>query len=143
MFLLRNALELCLKRIFYSRVENGISKGAFFSKRKSHKIKKDLWKNVRPVIQYYANEQGEELSIIDIVESGLLFIDGLDKNGDLFRYPTSYSLEYRFNKKLVDIKNIYEYMRSLLNFLDGCDSILDVISDYESEMRSYYQCYEN
>lgn len=139
MFLLRNAIELCLKRIFYSSVENGVTKHTFFSKRKSHKIKKDLWKNVRPVIQHYANEQGQDLSIIDLAERGLLTIDALDKNGDIFRYPTSYSLEYRINNKIIDLKTVYEYMRALINFLEGCDSMLDAISDFESEMRSYYE----
>lgn len=98
-----------------------------------------MWKNVRPVIQYYANEQGQDLSIIDLAERGLLTIDTLDKNGDVFRYPTSYSLEYRINNKTIDLKNVYEYMRALINFFEGCDSMLDAISDFESEMRSYYE----
>ena len=30
-------------------------------------------------------------------------------------------------------------MRALINFFEGCDSMLDAISDFESEMRSYYE----
>ncbi len=140
-FMLRNAIELCLKRLFYAGVDNGIPRHIFFSKRRSHLLKKDLWKNVRPMIQHYANESNEDLKVIDIVETEILELDALDKNGDCFRYPTSYSLEYRYNGKKVDVKNIFEYMRAIINFLKGCDSMLDAISDYESNMRSYYDDY--
>lgn len=143
LFLLRNAIELCLKRLFYSNVDNGVPRHVFFSKRRSHLLKKDLWKNVRPMIQHYASERDADLKVIDIVEAQILELDALDKNGDCFRYPTSYSLEYRCNGREIDVKNVYEYMRAVINFLEGCDSMLDVISDYESEMRSYYsECYD-
>lgn len=140
-FLLRNAIELCLKRLFYSNVDNGVPRHIFFSKRRSHLLKKDLWKNVLPMIQHYASENGEDLKVLDIVEAEIFELDALDKNGDGFRYPTSYSLEYRYNGKRIDIKNAFEYMRAVINFLEGCDSMLDVISDYESEMHSYYDHY--
>ena len=143
LFLLRNAIELCLKRLFYSNVDNGVPRHVFFSKRRSHLLKKDLWKNVRPMIQHYASESDADLKVIDIVEAQILELDALDKNGDCFRYPTSYSLEYRCNGREIDVKNVYEYMRAVINFLEGCDSMLDVISDYESEMHSYYsECYD-
>ena len=70
----------------------------------------------RPVIQYYANEQGQDLSIIDLAERGLLTIDTLDKNGDVFRYPTSYSLEYRINNKTIDLKTYMNICAHLLTF---------------------------
>lgn len=98
-FMFRNTIELCLKRLFYSRVDDGVPLKVFNSKRKSHYIKKDLWKNVKPVIVKYANDFGEDLAIIDIVEKLLDEINSLDKNGDDFRYPTSYSLEYRIDNK--------------------------------------------
>lgn len=69
-FLLRNSIELCLKRLFC--VDNGIPRNIFFSKRRSHLLKKDLWKNVRPMIQYYGSENDEDLKIIDIVEAEIL-----------------------------------------------------------------------
>lgn len=140
-FLLRNAIELCLKRLFYSSVENGVPRHIFFSKRRSHLLKKDLWKNVRPMLQHYASESNADLEVIDTVEAMILELNALDKKGDCFRYPTSYSLQYRFNSKRIDVENIYEYMRAIINFLEGCDSMLDAISDYESEMRSYYSDY--
>lgn len=140
-FLLRNSIELCLKRLFYSRVDNGVPRHIFFSKRRSHLLKKDLWKNVRPMIQHYGSESGEDLRVTDIVEAEIFELDAFDKNGDCFRYPTSYNLEYRYDGIRIDIKNVFEYMRGIINFLEGCDSMLDVISDYESEMHSYYDNY--
>lgn len=140
-FLLRNAIELCLKRLFYSSVDNGVPKNVFFSKRRSHLLKKDLWENVRPMILHYASESNEDLKVIDIVEANILELDALDKMGACFRYPTSYSLEY-YNKVIkLDLENVFEYMRGIINFLEGCHSMLDVISDYESDMRSYYAEY--
>lgn len=35
MFMFRNTIELCLKRLFYSRVEDGVSRNIFFVSRKS------------------------------------------------------------------------------------------------------------
>jgi hypothetical protein len=141
LFLLRNSIELCLKRLFYSNVDNGISKHIFFSKRRSHLLKKDLWKYVRPMILNYTNESNEDLKDIDVVETMISELDALDKKGDCFRYPTSYSLEYRNNGKILDLENVFKYMKAVINFLEGCDSMLDSISDYESEMNSCYDEY--
>lgn len=138
-FMFRNTIELCLKRLFYSRVNDGVPLKVFNSKRKSHFIKKDLWKNVKPVIVKYANDSGEDLVMIDIVEKLLDEIDSIDKNGDNFRYPTSYSLEYRFDNKKLDLSNVYTYLKAIINFLEGCNSMLDVIADYESEMKAEYE----
>jgi hypothetical protein len=135
----RNTIELSLKRLFYSRVDDGVSIKVFNTKRKSHYIKKDLWKNVKPVIVKYANASGEDLTIIGIAENLLYEIDTLDKKGDKFRYPTSYSLEYCFDDKKLDLSNVYTYLKSVINFLEGCDSMLDKIADYESEMKAEYE----
>ena len=108
----------------------------FYSKRKSHLIKKDLWKNVKPVILKYTNDSGNDVAEVAIVEKLIDDISLLDKNGDNFRYPTSYSLEYCFDNKKVDLVNIYEYNKALINFLDGCDLMLDAIADYQSEMKA-------
>lgn len=77
--------------------------------------------------------------MIEIVGNALCTIDQIDKNGDMFRYPTTYSLEYKFDKKSIDIGNAYRYIKSLINFLDGCDSMLDEIAEYESDMRTEYE----
>ena len=128
MFMFRNTIELCLKRLLYIGVNNGISEHTFLSKRKSHYIKKDLWKNVKPVILSYINEHDPA---IDFVEQQLYLIDSLDKKGDNFRYPTSYSLEYRIDNMTLDLQNVYEVLRSVINFLDGCFYMFDSIADNE------------
>ena len=139
MFMFRNTIELCFKRLFYSRVDEGVPLEIFYSKRRSHLIKKDLWKNVKPVILKYANDAGSDVEIVDVVERMIEEINLLDKNGDVFRYPTSYSLEYRLDDKKVDLTNVYEYNKALINFLDGCDSMLDAIADYQSEMKAEFE----
>lgn len=141
MFMFRNTIELCLKRLFYSSVDDGVPLEIFRARRKSHFIKKDLWKNVKPVIIKYANDSGNDTEVIAIVERMIEEISGLDKNGDNFRYPTSYSLEYRFDEKCLDIKNVYEYLKAMINFFDGCDSMLDAIADYQNEMRANMDWY--
>ncbi len=139
LFMFRNTIELCLKRIFYSKVDNGVPESVFFSKRKSHLIKKELWKNVKPVIEKYAIDFNYDISLITVVENLMLEIDSLDKNGENFRYPTSYSLEYRIDNKKIDLVNIYTYLKAITNFLDGCDSMLDVVEDYQSEIKAEYE----
>ena len=134
-FMFRNTIELYLKRLFCSRVDNGVSLKVFHAKRKSHYIKKDLWKYVKPVIESYTNDS----EIIDIVERLLDEINGLDKKGDNFRYPTSYSLEYRFNDKKLDLSNVYTYLKAIINFFESCVSSLDLIADYENEMKTAYE----
>lgn len=71
---------------------------------------------MRPMIQHYASESDADLKIIDIVETQILELDAFDKNGACFRYPTSYSLEYRYNCKKIDVKNVFEYMRAVIHF---------------------------
>ena len=139
LFLVRNALELCLKRLFYEQVHHGVSLQAFNSKRKSHLIKKDLWKNVKPMLLHYAEETASDVSLLNIVENSIEEISGLDKNGDNFRYPTKYSLDYILHGREIDVKNVFEIMRSVVSFLDSCDTMLEAISDYESARDSYYE----
>ena len=52
------------------------------------------------------------MDVINIIDHQLDVISSLDKNGDNFRYPTSYSLEYRIDNVELDIENIYEYLKN-------------------------------
>lgn len=97
-------IELCLKRLFYSRVDNGVPLYIFRTKRKSYFLKKDLWKNVKPVIMRYANTQGNDIDVINNVEKMIEVVNSSDKKGDNFRYPTSYSLEYRIDNVVLDLR---------------------------------------
>ena len=143
LFLLRNLIELGLKRMFYKTIEHNVPRNIFMSKRRSHLLYKELWKNVRPMIEYYANAQGQDVSLIDVVEGQIQELSSIDKNGDIFRYPTSYSLEYRFDNIDIDLKNVYEFMQAIFNFCDGCDSEFEAVADWESEMRSEMAQYED
>ena len=98
-----------------------------------------MWKNVKDVIVNYSGVSDEELKTTELVEKMLFEINELDKNGDIFRYPTSYSLEYRFNNRALDLSNIYVYLKAIVNFLEGCDTELDAIADVEQEIRNEYE----
>ena len=143
LFLLRNLIELGLKRMFYKTIEHGVPQNVFRSKRKSHLLYKELWKNVRPMIEYYANAQGQDISIINIVEEQIQELSCIDKNGDIFRYPTSYSLEYRFDNIDLDLKNVYEFMQAIFNFCDGCDCEFESVADWESDMMQEMAQYQD
>ena len=128
-FMCRNTIELCLKSLINSGVDTGVLPKESKLKYKSHFIKKDLWKIVRPAIEEPINDSDGACATIDIVEGLLGEIDRLDKKGDNFRYPTSYSLEYRFDNKELDISNVYIFLKAIINFLDGYDSRLNAIAD--------------
>ncbi|NOW89772.1 hypothetical protein BCD91_001795 [Clostridium beijerinckii] len=95
------------------------------------------------MIEYYSNGRGDNPSIINTVEEKLKEISTIDKNGDMFRYPTSYSLEYKFNDKNIDLKNIFQYMQSIFNFLDGCDYEFSEVEEYEAECRAEMYQYKD
>lgn len=137
-FLLRNLVELGLKRLFYKKIEHGVSEKDFANKRKSHLLFKELWRSVRPTIEHYSDENGYDLAIIDLVESQIKELSGIDKKGDTFRYPTTYGLEYRLENIYLDLKNVYEFMQGLFNFFEGCDSFFLEVKDWESEMAQNY-----
>jgi len=137
-FLLRNAIELSLKRLLYAKNECCVSDQIKRSKKNSHLLYKDLWKNVKPVIEHYAKANQEDLSQIEIAETYIKRLDKIDKKGDTFRYPVNYGLQYRFSNLTIDINNVHGWMQGIFNFLDGCNSMLSDIYDYEYEMRSYY-----
>lgn len=83
--------------------------------------------DVRPVILKYSNVS-DNIAYVDKIKRLIDDISLLsNKNGYNFRYPTSYSLEYRFDNKWVDLKNIYKYFKELIDFLNGCDFMLDTI----------------
>lgn len=126
-FLQRNLLELSLKRLLLKNLKFRVNR----SKARSHLLYKDLWKSVKPILEFYFEKNEKETPIFELLESYLLEISKIDKNGDVFRYPTTYSLQYKFDKKIIDIKHIYCYMQAISNFLDANESVLSEISDNE------------
>ena len=130
-FILRNTLELCLKNALSMELSfwNGKKKG----NGNGHLLKKELWKKVKPLLSHYAELNKYDLTFIDKYERFIYKIDRLDKNGDMFRYPTSYNLAPRMNNKIYDLKNIYLYFKELITFLCGCNTMLEVAYDYENQ----------
>lgn len=141
MFLLRNSIELGLKRMFYKSISVSVPRHVFLSKRNSHLLYKDLWKYAKPMIEHYANETGQELEVISVVEEHVKELSSIDKNGDVFRYPTDYSLDYKINSKYVDLLNVYKFMQSIYYFLNCCDNVFSMVADYESDMRAEMASY--
>lgn len=136
-FLLRNAIELSLKRLLASKVEKQISEMKIKRIRNSHILYKELWLNEKDMIVYYAKEHGENISVLDVLEQHIKELDKIDKHGDRFRYPFTYSLEYKFSNVEIDMENVFIWLQGIFNILNGCDSILDEIADYEYEKYLY------
>ena len=137
-FLMRNAIEIGLKRLFHLKMIEKVEKGEIIKSRKTHLLYKDLWKSIKPILIYYGEEDKQNPEDIEIAEQYILSLDNIDKKGDTFRYPCSYSHEYKFNNNEVDVENFYNYLLSLFHFIESCDSWLGVICDYENEMMSEY-----
>lgn len=138
-FLLRNAIELGLKQLLYANTDIRINERKIKQIKNTHLLYKELWLNIKPILTHYGKKQGYDLKELDIAEKYLREVNALDKNGDTFRYPFTYSFEYKWNNKLIDVENVCIYLQSIFNFLDGCNSMLDDIFNYEGEMRSYYE----
>jgi hypothetical protein len=138
-FLMRNAIEIGLKRLLHMRMEQSIDECIIRGKRNSHLLYKDLWKSIKPMLVHYSKEDNQNEEILDLAESYIRSLNCLDKNGDIFRYPCSYSNEYKFNDEEIDVANFYEYLLGLFHFIDSCDAWLDNIKDYEMEMKKEYE----
>ena len=136
-FLLRNAIELSLKRLLDSKVEKQLPEKIIHCIKNSHVLYKELWLNQKEMIVYYAKEHGEDLETLDILDKHIKELDSIDRQGDRFRYPFSYSFEYRFSNIQIDMENVFEWMQGIFNVLDGCDDILDEITDFEYEKYNY------
>ncbi|MGU8130494.1 hypothetical protein [Clostridium perfringens] len=134
---MRNAIEIGLKRLLHINMEKGIDEHIIRRKRNSHLLYKDLWNSIKPMLVYYSEEDNQDKETLDLVEIYIVELNSIDKNGDMFRYPCSFSNEYKFNDEEVDVENFYSYMLGLFHFIDSCDSWLDNIRNYEMEMRSY------
>ena len=49
--------------------------------------------------------------------------------------------QMKFNNMITIIvcNRLYKYFKALINFLDGCASMLDAIAEYQSEMQAEYE----
>ena len=138
-FLMRNAIEMGLKRLLHMRVEQKVDDKVISGKRNSHKLYKDLWKSVKTMLQHYSEEDNQDESTLDLVEAYIIVVDDIDKQGDVFRYPSSYSHEYKFNGEEIDVENFFQYLLALFHAVDSFDSWLEHIKEVEMEMRSEWE----
>jgi len=139
-FLMRNAIEIGLKRLLHMRMDNGaIDERIIRGKRNSHLLYKDLWRSIKSTLIYYSEQDNQNGETLNLAEKYIKSLNSLDKNGDIFRYPCSYSNEYKFNDKEIDVANFYNYLLGLFHFIEGCGEWLGNIKDYEMEMKLEYE----
>lgn len=138
-FSMRNAIEIGLKRILQMNMDNSIDEHLIRSKRNSHLLYKDLWKTIKPMLIHYNIEDYQDMSILELGEDYIKSLNSLDKNGDMFRYPCTFSNEYKFNNEEVDVENFFQYLMELFNFIEACSSWLSQIKEYEDEFRREYE----
>ena len=119
-----------------SRTETNVAEPIRRRKRKSHILYYDLWISVRDMVEHYANEMGYDLSVLQMADTYLSKLSELDKEGDRFRYPTNYGLEYHLQLTKVDYFQAIYWLISIFNFVNGCSDMLDAAYDYECDMRS-------
>ena len=137
MFLVRNAVELGLKRFYSVNLTQGIiCKGV----KNSHELS-ELWKHAYPMLLFYARESDEEISVLQFANKAIRAFRLLDKNGDMFRYPCTYSFEYKLNNTNFNALRKYEYYMGLADFLDNCNWMLKSIEEYEYEKSLYEYCF--
>lgn len=136
MFMGRNTIEVCLKKLLLSKINGNIP-----IRQKSHLLKRDLWGNgekkgtVKLLILKYLNTEEEEHEDVEAVGGLIDQLNALDKGGDKFRYPTSYSLEYYFNNKKFDLENVYTCFLSLINYFEACDTRFEAIADQQAKLQ--------
>lgn len=122
-FLYRHYLELSLKEIIWygCRLTDQPRGGRRFH----HRLDK-LWEECVPlVLEIWPNTEQAQMRV---VESCIAEFMRLDPASFAFRYPTakdgspSLPLDLRF----INLKNLYEVMQKLANYLDGtCSGIMD------------------
>lgn len=137
-FLIRHAIELALKCMLVSRTDTNVSEHMQRQKRRSHIIYKDLWKSVKDMVEHYANAMGYDLVVVSCADTYLNELSSLDKQGDRFRYPTNYGLEYHLSLSKVDYYQAIYWLIGIFNFVNGCSDMLDAAYEFECDMRSEY-----
>ena len=91
-------------------------------------------KTVSAIDAYAPGYIDKDKETIDSVEKLIEELTKLDKKGDTFRYPTTFGLEYNLDDVKLDISNVYYCLKAIINFLNGCDSMLSAIAEYKNEM---------
>lgn len=136
-YMYRNAIELGLKRLIIENSHIERTRALKIIQKKKHSIL-GLWNNIADEIKEYSNAPDDDTTIDDAQEYIKTF-HNFDQSSDLFRYPCNRNMEtYFVTNKDFDIENVSSCFQELCNFLDGVDSMLSEVKDFEAEMASYY-----
>lgn len=139
-YLYRNAVELGLKRLIVEDSHIESYKALKILRKKKHSIL-GLWNSIVEEIKEYANAPDDDTTLDDTHQYIQAFHD-FDRSSDLFRYPCNKDMELYFSEtKKLDIENVSSCFEELCNFLDGVDSMLSKIKDYEAEMTAEMASY--
>jgi len=141
-YMYRNAIELGLKRLIIEDSHIESSKALKIMQRKKHSIL-GLWNSIANEVEKYSNAPDDDTTLDDTLKYIQTF-HNFDQSSDLFRYPCNKKMEvYFLEVKNFDIENVSSCFQELCNFLDGVDSMLSEVKDYESEMAAYYSDYSD
>lgn len=116
---------------------------------------KNLWNDFNTLVLRIGNENIPERKVLQNTESLILEFNSIDPQSFSFRYPVDKTNERNSSLKIttIDLLNFKGSMKKLYNFFDTQsdmifhlidlkEEFIDVIrSEYESEMRSYYENY--
>lgn len=78
------------------------------------------------------------MDVVSLADTYLSELSKLDKQGDRFRYPTNYGLEYHLQLNKIDYYQAIYWLISIFNFVNGCSDMLDSAYEFECEIRDDY-----
>lgn len=140
-YLYRNAVELALKGILFEESLHSRQESLRLISKYKHKIV-GLWQSIRDQVVEEANAPDEDKTI-HYVDDYISQLHTYDPTSSIFRYPIDKHLAYHYkNKKQLDVKNVVQFFKELISFLEGVDMMLSVHNDIRaeiaSEMSGYY-----
>lgn len=135
-YIFRNAIELSLKRILIENTvfeDNEVMK---IIKRKKHSVL-GIWNKIKSTIEECS--PSKEDTTIDEAEKYIILLQNFDSSSSKFRYPIDKDMKFHFKDTItLDIDNVAKCFNELLNFLDGVNSMLSELREWQIEMNSYY-----
>lgn len=135
-YLFRNAVELSLKRILIEDTGIEYDKVMKIVRRKKHSVL-GLWNSIKSTIEECS--PSKEDTTIEDAEKYIQILQNFDSSSSKFRYPVDKDMRFHFGESItLDIDNVAKCFNELLNFLDGVNSMLSELREWESEMNSYY-----
>lgn len=139
-YMYRNAVELGLKRLIIEDSHIERTRTLKIIQKKKHSIL-GLWNSIADEIKEYSNAPDDDTTLDDTKEY-IVTLHNFDQSSDLFRYPCNKNMEtYFVTNRDFDIENVSSCFQELCNFLDGVNSMLTEIKNFEAEMASYYSEY--